>query len=112
MTRIILFSSAVRVHDSQAYMKMDVTRERIGRILELRKLLRWFQTGCNIVNAAVACAFQESIQTFGSGDLNFVVRSTPYRGFQSPDQLQPIRTSHSFFRAKSPKSGRYVWPSS
>ena len=32
----LLWSSAVRVHDSQAYRKMDVTRERISRILELR----------------------------------------------------------------------------
>ena len=33
---ILLWSSAVRVHDSQANRKMDVTRERIRRILELR----------------------------------------------------------------------------
>ena len=33
---ILLWSSTVRVHDSQAYRKMDVTRERISRILELR----------------------------------------------------------------------------
>ena len=32
---ILLWSSAVRVHDSQAYRKMDVTRECISRILEL-----------------------------------------------------------------------------
>ena len=32
-------SSAVRVHDSQAYRKIDVTRERISRILELREIL-------------------------------------------------------------------------
>ena len=35
MTCILLWSSAVRVHDSQAYRKMDVTRERISRILWL-----------------------------------------------------------------------------
>ena len=29
----------MRVHDSQAYRKMDVTRERISRILELREIL-------------------------------------------------------------------------
>ena len=32
MACILLWSSAVRVHDSQAYRKMDVTRERISRI--------------------------------------------------------------------------------
>ena len=41
---ILLWSSAVRVHDSQAYRKMDVARERISRILELREILLSFQT--------------------------------------------------------------------
>ena len=53
----LLWSSAVRVNDSQAYRKMDVTRERISRILELRGILLSFQT----VSAAVACAILESI---------------------------------------------------
>ena len=53
---ILLWSSAVRVHDSQAYRKMDVTRERISRILELREILLSFQTGFSLVNAAVVCA--------------------------------------------------------
>ena len=61
MACILLWSSAVRVHDSQAYRKMDVTRERISRILELRKILLSFQTGFNLVNAAVVCAILESI---------------------------------------------------
>ena len=30
MACILLWSSAVRVHDTQAYRKMDVTRERIS----------------------------------------------------------------------------------
>ena len=38
----LLWSSAVRVHDSQAYRKMDVTRERISHILELREILMSF----------------------------------------------------------------------
>ena len=54
------------VHDSHAYRKMDVTRERISRILELREILLLFQTGFNLVNAAVVCAILESI--VGSGD--------------------------------------------
>ena len=54
-------SSAVRAHDSKAYGKMDVTRERIRRILELREILLSFQTGFNLVNAAVVCAILESI---------------------------------------------------
>ena len=57
MACIPLLSSAVRVHDSQAYRKMDVTRER----LELVEILLPFQTGFSLVNAAVVCAILESI---------------------------------------------------
>ena len=51
----------MRIHDSQAYKKMDVTRERISGILELREILLSFQTGFNLDNAAVVCAILESI---------------------------------------------------
>ncbi len=61
MACILLWSSAVRVNDSQAYRKMDVTRERISRILELREILLSIQTGFSLDNAAVACAILESI---------------------------------------------------
>ena len=43
----------MRVHDSQGYRKVDVTRERISLILELREMLLSFQTGFNLVSAAV-----------------------------------------------------------
>ena len=46
----------MRVHDSQAYRKTDVTRERISLISELREIPLSFQTGVNLVNAAVVCA--------------------------------------------------------
>ena len=49
------------VYDSHAYRKMDVTKERISCILELREILLLFQTGFNPVNAAVVCAVLESI---------------------------------------------------
>ena len=49
------------VHDSQTYRKMDVTREHISHILELREILLSFQTGFNFVSAAVDCAILESI---------------------------------------------------
>ena len=58
---ILLCRSAVRVHNSQAYRKMDVTRERIRLTLELKEILLSFQTGFNLVNAAVVCAILESI---------------------------------------------------
>ena len=61
MACILLWTSVVRVHDSQTYRKMDVTRERISRILELREILLSIQTGFSLVNAAVVCAILESI---------------------------------------------------
>ena len=45
----------MRVHGSQAYRKMNVTRECISRILELREMLLSLQTGF-LVNAAVVSA--------------------------------------------------------
>ena len=51
----------MRVHDSQAYRKMDVTRERMSRILELREILLSFQTGLSLVNAAVVYAILEIV---------------------------------------------------
>ena len=41
--------------------KMDVSRERINRFLELREMLLSFQTGFNLVSAAVVCAILENI---------------------------------------------------
>ena len=61
MACILLLSSAVRVQDSQAYRKMDVTRERISRIMELREILLSIQTDFSLLNAAVVCAILESI---------------------------------------------------
>ena len=61
MACILLWSSAVRIHDSQAYRKMDVTRERISGILELREILLSIQTAFSLVNAAVVCAILDSI---------------------------------------------------
>ena len=46
----------MRVRDSQAYREMDVTRERISRIFELREILLSIQAGFSLVNAAVLCA--------------------------------------------------------
>ena len=58
MACILLWNYAARVHDWQAYRKMNVTTtERISRILELREVLPSFKTGFNLVSAAVVvCA--------------------------------------------------------
>ena len=61
MACILRWSSAVRVLDSHASRKVDVTRECISRILELREILLPFQTGFNLVNAAVIFDILESI---------------------------------------------------
>ena len=50
----------MRVHGSQAY-RMDVRRERTSRILELREILLSFQTGFNLVSAAVDYAILDII---------------------------------------------------
>ena len=60
MACVVIQSSVVRVHDSQAYRKMDVTREHMSHILKLREILSSFQTGFNLVNGAVVCAVLES----------------------------------------------------
>ena len=43
--------------------KIDVTRERISCILELREILLSFQTGFGLFNAAVVCAILKSISS-------------------------------------------------
>ena len=58
MACILLWSSAMRVHDSQAYRKMDVARERINRVLHLS-----FQNSFNLVTAAVVCLEPSSVIT-------------------------------------------------
>ena len=51
----------MRVHVSQAYRKIDVTRGRISSILEQEEILLSFQTDFNFVNASVFCAIVENI---------------------------------------------------
>ena len=45
----------------KSIQKMDVIGKRVSCILELREILMSFQTGFSLVNAAVICAFLESI---------------------------------------------------
>ena len=50
---------------------MDVTGERISRILKMREMLLLFKTSFNLVKAAVVCAIMESISSLGpSSDTN------------------------------------------
>ena len=61
----------MRVLDSQAYRNMDVTRECISRILELRvrEMLLSFQTGFNLVSAVGVWAILESISGLESSSV-------------------------------------------
>ena len=59
----------MRVHDSQTYRKMDVTRERISHVLELREILLSFKTSFNLINAAVVCAILVSISGLESSSV-------------------------------------------
>ena len=53
---LVSSSIAERVHVSQAYRKMDMTRERISLIFELAVMFLSFHKGFNLVSAAVVCA--------------------------------------------------------
>ena len=46
------------------HREVDMTRECISSILEVREMLLLFQTGFSLVNAAVICAILESISGF------------------------------------------------
>ena len=59
---------------------MDVTRERISRILELREILLSIQTGFSLVNAAVVCAILESISGL----------EPSFQVFEACDCLEPL----------------------
>ena len=87
MASIRLWSSAVRAHDSQAYRKMGMTRERISHILELREISLSFHTGFYLVNAAVVCAILESISGL---EPSSVITESTY--FEACDCLQLLST--------------------
>ena len=56
----VLFSnSAVKVHDSQAYRNMEITKERISFTFDPRDMLLSLQMGFSFVRAAVECAILE-----------------------------------------------------
>ena len=56
----VLFSnSAAKVHDSQAYRNMEMTRERISFTFDPRDMLLSLQMGFGFVRAAAACAILE-----------------------------------------------------
>ena len=80
MACIHLYSSAVRVHDPQAYRKMDVTWEHCSRTLELREILLPFQTGFTL-SMLLSSVLSWRVSQAGV-DLSSVITVTGY--------LQPV----------------------
>ena len=68
----------MRVHDSQAYSKMDVTRERISRILELREILLSVQTGFSLASPAVVCAVRYIMERISGLEPSSVITEPRY----------------------------------
>ena len=62
-------------------------RERISRILELREILMSFQTGFNLVNAAVVCAVLESISGL---EPSSVITEPRYLKFVAVSSFRPF----------------------
>ena len=79
MALILLSVSAFRVHDSQAYRKIDMTKERSILILELIPMFLLFQIGLSLVRAAVVWAILESISGF---DPSSEITEPRYLNFQ------------------------------
>ena len=58
---IFFFNSAVKVHDSQAYRNIEMTKERISFTFDSRDTLLSLQIGFSFIRAAVACGILERI---------------------------------------------------
>ena len=61
---IFFSNSAVRVHVSQAYRKIEMTKDRISLILELSAMFLSFHTVLSFVNAPIVWAILDSISCF------------------------------------------------
>ena len=96
MACILLWSSAVRVHDSQASRKKDVTREHISRILELREILLSFQTGFTFSKS------HKSVLLLCSSINLWLFYNTSHTEIQDPSVVNPdLKGSPSKARSRS-----------
>ena len=80
----------MRVHDSQAHRKMDVTMERISRVLELREILLSFQTGFNLANAVVEHINTVHLQCHVNTLVDYINTSN------APAQEKSVKSVYSF----------------
>ena len=61
---VLISSSAVKFHYSQAYRNMDMTRECISFTFDPRDMMLYLHIGFSFVRAAVACAILERTSGF------------------------------------------------
>ena len=85
------------------HRKMNVTRERISRVLELREIHLSFQTGFSLVNAAVVYAILESISGLEPSSVMTeprylkLVTVSSFRPFTLISVLTPLVLSSAWF---------------
>ena len=91
MAYIHFCRSAERVHVSEAYRKMDMTRERIGLIFELTVMFLSFHKGFNLVSDAVVCAILASIS--GLEPLSVII-DLKYLKLVTVSSLFPLTSVH------------------
>ena len=87
MACILFCRSAERVHVSEAYRKMDMTRGRISLIFELTVMFLSFHKGFNLVSAADICAILASISGL---ELSSVIIDPKYMKLVTVSSLCPL----------------------
>ena len=97
----------MRVNDSQAYRKMDVTREHISCILELREILLSFQTGFNLVNATVVSAILEGTSGLEPSSSVITEEGSKPQNYSNERKKKPICSTAlmKFFSGQSVNDG-------
>ena len=87
MACVLFYRSAERVHVSEAYIKMDMTRERISLIFELTVMFLSFHQGFNLVSAAVVRAILASISSL---EPSYVIIDPKYLKLFTVSSLCPL----------------------
>ena len=93
---ILLFNSAVRVHVSQVYSKIDMTSARISLILFFREMLLFFHICFSLAIAAKVCAIFERISDFDPSSDSVAPRYLKLATVSSFFPLMDIRSCMPF----------------
>ena len=78
----------MRVHDSQAYRKMDMTRERISCILELTEILMSFKTGFSLGKEGIPAG--ERLDHCETGESDYCPRSFRKMSHRRVTNIEPM----------------------